>query len=99
MTEAIGIRRRTRTSDATSPATHQHDQPQLATTMPTRHYTPPLDRFLVKALYHEARQRDIPMTRLANQIVQQALTGSTGWKQAEQEVATLREEATPYPTQ
>ena len=65
--------------------------------MPTRHYTPPLDRFLVKALYHEARQRDIPMTRLANQIVQQALTGSPGWKQAEQEVAAPQAEAAPYP--
>ena len=64
--------------------------------MPTRHYTPLLDPFLVKALYHEASQRDIPMTRLANQIVQQALAGGPGWKQAEQEVAALRESATAY---
>jgi len=29
--------------------------------MPQKHYTPPLSRFLVCALYHEAKQRRIPM--------------------------------------
>ena len=48
--------------------------------MPTQHYTPPLDRFLVKALYHEAKQQRVPMTRLVNHIVQQALAGTDGWK-------------------
>ena len=33
--------------------------------MGQKHYTPPLSRFLVWALYHEAKARGIPMTQLA----------------------------------
>ena len=48
-----------------------------------RWYSPQLDRFLVSALYHEARRRKVPMTRLANQLLESALAGSAGWREAE----------------
>jgi hypothetical protein len=47
-----------------------------------KHYTPPLSRFIVCALYHEARQRRIPMTRLANDLIETGLRDSAGWKEA-----------------
>ena len=52
--------------------------------MRQKHYTPPLSRFLVCALYHEPKTRGIPMTRLANNLVATALKDSPGWKQAEE---------------
>ena len=48
--------------------------------MPQKHYTPPLSRFIVCALYHEAKQRRIPMTRLVNNLVEAGLKDSAGWK-------------------
>lgn len=48
-----------------------------------RHYSPAIDRFLVTCLYHEARKRRMPMTRLVDELLRRALTGSTGWQQAE----------------
>jgi hypothetical protein len=50
--------------------------------MPQKHYTPPLSRFLVCALHHEAKARGIPMTRLANNLVEAGLKDSAGWKEA-----------------
>ena len=47
------------------------------------HYTPPLSRFIVCALYHEAKQRRIPMTQLANNLVEAGLRESPGWKEAQ----------------
>ena len=38
-----------------------------------RYYSPQLDRDLVRALYYEARFRGIPMTRLASQLLWEAL--------------------------
>ncbi len=38
-----------------------------------RHYSPQLDRDLISILYHEAKTRRIPMTRLANQLIRAAL--------------------------
>jgi len=54
-----------------------------------KHYSPEIERFLVSCLYHEARERRIPMTRLVNELLRQALDGSTGWRRAE----TTTEEA------
>ncbi|MDB6124288.1 MAG: hypothetical protein JWQ71_3281 [Pedosphaera sp.] len=34
-----------------------------------QYYSPAIERFLVSALYHEARKRKIPMTRLTNEIL------------------------------
>lgn len=63
--------------------------------MPQKHYTPPLSRFIVSVLYHEARVRGIPMTQLANELVQDALKDSPGWKHAEEQ-ARLAEDSTKY---
>ena len=47
------------------------------------HYSPALSRFMVSVLYHEAKARKIPMTKLTDQLLRQALIGSQGWKTAE----------------
>ena len=65
--------------------------------MRQKHYTPPLSRFLVCALYHEAKTRGIPMTQLANNLVETALKDSPGWKQAE-EAMRLGEGVNEYQT-
>ena len=67
--------------------------------MPQKHYTPPLTRFNVCALYHEARQRRIPMTQLANDLVEAGLRDSAGWKEAQaQEQMRLGEGVSQYQT-
>ncbi len=38
-----------------------------------RHYSPQLSRELVRRLYYEAKQEQVPMTVLANKLLQQAL--------------------------
>ena len=43
-----------------------------------------IERFLVSVLYHEARRRQVPMTRLTNEIITQALANSVGWQLATQ---------------
>ena len=51
--------------------------------MPQRtHYSPELNRFLVCALYHEAKSKGMHMTNLANQLLSQVLTGGDGWQKA-----------------
>ena len=63
------------------------------------HYTPPLSRFLVCALYHEAKQRRIPMTRLANNLIELALKETPGWKEAQvQETMQMGEGVKEYQT-
>jgi hypothetical protein len=47
-----------------------------------RPYSPQLSRFIVSALYHEAKCRRMPMTRLADQLLHEALIGTTGWRKA-----------------
>lgn len=47
-----------------------------------QHYSPAIERFLVSVLYHEARHRKIPMTRLANEILKNGLADSPGWQLA-----------------
>ncbi len=61
-----------------------------------RHYSPQLGRFLVCVLYHEARRRGQPMTRLANQLLESALAGSAGWREAE---VAMRSIGAPGPCQ
>jgi hypothetical protein len=53
-------------------------------------------RFLVCALHHEAKLRQVRMTRLAN--VQAGLKDSPGWKMAEtqQEAMQMREGVKEY---
>jgi hypothetical protein len=62
-----------------------------------RHYSPQLGRFLVCVLYHEARRRKVPMTQLANRLLESALTGSEGWQEAEQAMR-MQEDPLPYAT-
>ena len=62
-----------------------------------RHYSPQLGRFLVCVLYHEARRRGQPMTALAKQLLESALAGSAGWREAEVAMR-LSEETAPYQT-
>ncbi len=58
--------------------------------MAQEHYTPPLSRFIVCALFHEAKARKIPMTRLANDLVAAGLKDSPGWKQAQAQKETMQ---------
>lgn len=58
-----------------------------------KHYSPAIDRFLVSALYHEAKGRGIPMTVLTNQIIQTGLQGTEGWRKAHE--ATQLQETAP----
>ncbi len=39
----------------------------------SRHYSPQLERPLITALYHAAKARRIPMTRLASSLVREGL--------------------------
>jgi hypothetical protein len=63
----------------------------------SKHYTPPLSRFNVCALYHQAKQLGIPMTQLANDLIETGLKDSAGWKEA-QEVMRLGEGVEEYQT-
>jgi hypothetical protein len=50
------------------------------------HYTPPLSRFIVCALYYQAKQLGIPMTQLANNLIELALKETPGWKEAQDQM-------------
>jgi hypothetical protein len=60
------------------------------------HYSPPLDRFLICVLYHEARKQKKPMTMVANTLLESTLRGTDSWQQA-QEAMQLRESQYPAP--
>ena len=62
--------------------------------MPQKYYTPSLSRLNVCALYHEAKHRQIPMTRLADELITKALSGSIGMQKAQE----VREGSPPYRT-
>ena len=66
--------------------------------MPQKHYTPPLTRFNVRALYHEAKARGIPMTQLANELVEAGLKDSAGLKEAQAQEARVGEGVSQYHT-
>jgi hypothetical protein len=58
-----------------------------------RHYSPQLSRFMVSVLYHEAKARKIPMTKLTDNLLRQSLAGSESWRTAE----SLRVAESPHP--
>jgi hypothetical protein len=65
----------------------------------SKHYTSPLSRFIVCALYHEAKQRRIPMTQLANNLIELALKETPGWREAQaQEAMQMGEGVNEYQT-
>jgi len=47
------------------------------------HYSPALSRFMVSVLYHEAKSKRIPMTKLTEHLLAQSLYGSESWAKAE----------------
>lgn len=63
----------------------------------SKHYSPAICRFLVSVLYHESKGRGVPMTVLANQILETGLAGTDGWKRAEE--ARLQEPSPTYKTE
>jgi len=58
-----------------------------------RHYSPQLSRFMVSVLYHEAKRRKMPMTKLTDHLLRQALGGSESWHQS----MRVAESAPEYP--
>ena len=44
--------------------------------MQPRYYSPRLNRALISQLYHEAKRLRLPMTKLANQFVEEGLSRS-----------------------
>jgi len=50
----------------------------------TRYYSPRISRFLVSVLYHEAKHRKIPMTKLTDELLRQQLISSQGWEMAQE---------------
>lgn len=56
-------------------------------TMPRpTHYVPRIGRHLVCALYHEAKRRRQPMTRLVEDLLTAALQGTAGWQAAQRQM-------------
>lgn len=60
-----------------------------------RHYSPVISRFMVSVLYHEAKRRKIPMTKLTDHLLRQVLDGSESWRYAES--LMIAEASPPYP--
>ena len=65
----------------------------------SRYYSPRLERTLISALYHAAKARRIPMTRLASSLVREGLERIA--EPAGSETAFVREEpqTPPQPVQ
>jgi hypothetical protein len=49
-----------------------------------RHYSPVISRFLVSVLYHEAKRRQMPMTKLVDVLLREALESAETLKVAEE---------------
>ena len=50
------------------------------------YYSPRISRFLVSALYHEAKRRQMPMTKLADELISRQLDGTAGWHTAQESI-------------
>jgi len=61
-----------------------------------RYYSPRISRFLVSVLYHEAKRRGIPMTKLTDELLKLQLVGSESWDEAQG--MRVAEEPPPYRT-
>ena len=60
-----------------------------------RHYSPRISRYLVSVLYHEAKRRQIPMTKLTDELLRQQLIGSESWELVLE--TKIAEESSSYP--
>lgn len=56
-----------------------------------KYYSPRLDRDLISPLYHAAKNRRVPMTRLASTLIREGLSQFTG--SGSEETAIVREES------
>jgi hypothetical protein len=65
--------------------------------MTKSHYSPRISRFLVGVLYLEAKNRHIPMTKLANTLLAQSLRGSESWAKAQSTM--VQENPSAHPDQ
>ena len=59
-----------------------------------RYYSPRISRFLVSVLYHEAQRRQVPMTKLTDELLRQQLIGGESWVKVEE--LRVQEESPPY---
>jgi len=59
------------------------------------HYVPAVSSFIIKAMWHEARHRRMPMTRLVDELLREALRGTRGWQLAEAETAAVQQPVAP----
>jgi hypothetical protein len=59
-----------------------------------RHYSPQLSRFIVSVLYHEAKTRNLPMTKLTERLLARSLRGSASWQKAE--ASLIQESSSQY---
>ena len=62
------------------------------------HYSPRIERFLVTCLYHEARDRRMPMTRLVDSLLRESLAGTTGWQKATEQRQIRGETSRDHPS-
>ena len=46
------------------------------------YYQPVISRALIAALFHEAKRRRLPMTRLVEGLLRECLYGTPGWETA-----------------
>jgi len=59
------------------------------------HYSPAIERQIVCALYHEAKRRRQPMTKLANELLSGVLRDTEGWQTSlDQQQSILQEQPT-----
>lgn len=58
-----------------------------------RHYVPCISRSIVCALYHEAKARRQPMTRLVDELLTTALKGTLGWQTAHNTASVVQEQS------
>jgi hypothetical protein len=82
----------------TSSSSAEDEQQNGGRMAQSRHYSPRLERPLITALYHAAKARRIPMTRLASSLVREGLERIA---EAGSETAFVREEpfTPPQPAQ
>lgn len=52
-----------------------------------KHYVPKVSRFLVCVLYHEGKRRNLPITRLIDELLTSALKGTPGWETARNQLS------------
>ena len=67
--------------------------------MSTRYYSPRLERPLISPLYHAAKARRIPMTRLASSLVREGLRQLAERTRSESTLVREEPQTPPQPVQ